>query len=264
MPITRANLSSVRVVVSDRAEVVDDAMRLAHDGYVDAGFLKPRPSGRRFVAPYLNPGTLFLVAYAGDEPISTVALVDDGPFGLPADRAFVEELDEIRESTLSLREASAFVIAPRWRRHRRLLLGYVLGTVVRLYRERGFGHRVVFAVEPRQAALFASIFSGPRMVGPRPLLRAPGTLIITEDVSTTEAFFTDPSAPAPRRMVGEHALSPMPEWLEREEPSGAWHRELLPPLLAESGLEDRIRRQMQLLKTSTAQNSSRPIERVIV
>jgi hypothetical protein len=252
MAIMRASLSGIRVVVSDGAKVADDAMRLAYEGYVEAGFLAPCSTGRHFNAPYLNPGTRFIVTYAGDEAIATIAVVEDGPFGLPADRAFLEELDDLRAEGVSLSEASAFVIAPRWRRQIRLVLGYVLGTVVRLSLARPAGNRVVFTVEPRQADIYRSIFCGSHTIGPRPLLHAPGTLVITEDVAFVRTFLADTNGSAIRAIVAEHALSPDPDWLEYHEPSGGWRQEVLPPLLAESGLENRVRQQMEILRASQA------------
>ncbi|MDH3725066.1 MAG: hypothetical protein OER93_04885 [Thermoleophilia bacterium] len=249
MPITRPALTSVRVVVSDESAVADDAMRLAHDGLVESGFLTATRSGRRFTAPYLNPGTQFLVVYAGDEAIGTAILVDDGPFGLPADRAFSEEIDALRAEVISLSEVSGLAVSHRWRNRSRLVLGYVLGTVVRLNGARGAGHRALFAVHPRQAKLMSQVLMGELMFGPRMLMGAPGTLVVTGDAGRWVEYFTDPDAPRQRRLVAEYALQPDPDWLERHPPSGEWHEDVLPPLLEESGLESRLRDKIAILQS---------------
>lgn len=240
-------LASARVVVSDRAGVADDAMRLTHDVYVGRSFMEPVPSGRRFVAPYLNPGTRFVVVYSGDEPIATATLVPDGPFGLPADRAFVEELDQLRTESDTRCEVSGLSVASVWRRKTRLLLGLLLGTVVRVNGRRATGHRVVFVVEPRQAVVMSSVLMGERSFGPRPLLGAPGTLVVTQDLSHYRTFFGDLAAPSARELVAQYALDPDPAWLVDEPPSGEWRREVLPPLVAESGLRAHLRRQLDLV-----------------
>lgn len=248
MPTAGPTLASARVVVSDRAGVADDAMRLTHDAYVDRGFATPAPSGRRFIAPYLNPGTRFVVAYVGDEPIATATLVPDGPFGVPADRAFIEEIDQVRAASDTLCEVSSLAVAPSWRGYARLVLGLVLGTVVRLNGRSAVGHRVVYVVEPQQASLMAQVLIGERSHGPRPLLGAPGTLVVTQDFSRYRAFYADPAGPSFRKLVGEYALDPDPTWLVDEPPSGDWRRVLLPGLLEETGLVSRLERQLGLVR----------------
>lgn len=250
MPITKPSITSIHVVVSDHSAVADDAMRLAHDGLVDSGFMRPAPSGRRFAAPYLNPGTRFMVSYVDAEPVGAAILVEDGPFGLPSDRAFGEDIDALRASVDTITEVSGLAIAKHWRNRARLLLGYLIGTVVRLNGPRGEGHRVTFAVQPRQAAFMSQILMGELTFGPRNMMGAPGTLIITADVSTWVEYFTDPNAPRPRRLVADYALEPNPDWLECHPPSGQWRREVLPPLLEESGIESKLRSKVEILQSS--------------
>lgn len=244
---TGPHLATARVVVSDRASVADDAMRLAHDAYVDRSFLAPLPSGRRFIAPYLNPGTRFVVVYSAEEPIATATLVPDGPFGLPADRAFVEEIDQVRAESDTLCEVSGLSVASLWRRQTRQVLALLLGTVVRLNGRRTAGHRVVYVMEPRQVEVMSQVLLGERSTGPRPLLGAPGTLVVTMDMSTCRTFFADPAAPPARRLVGRYVLDPDPTWLVDEPPSGEWRRVLLPSLVEESGLRAHLECQLELI-----------------
>lgn len=250
MPITKPPISSIRVVVSDHSAVADDAMRLAHDGLVESGFLSPAHSGRRFTAPYLNPGTRFMVSYVEDEAIGAAILVEDGPFGLPSDRAFGEDIDALRAQVDSITEVSGLSIAQHWRNRARLVLGYLIGTVVRLNGPRGAGHRVAFAVQPRQAAFMSQILMGELTFGPRNLMGAPGTLVVTADVATWVEYFADPEAPRPRRLVADYAFEPNPDWLECHPLSGQWRRDILPPLLEESGLESKLRSKIAIVRSS--------------
>lgn len=245
-------LTMATVVVSDHAAVADDAMRLTHDAYVDRGFAAPRASGRRFIAPYLNPGTRFVVVYSAAEPIATATLVPDGPFGLPAERAFAEEVDEVRAASDTRCEVSGLAVASRWRRHIRLVLGLLLGTVVRVNGRDAPGHRVLFVVEPRQATVMSSVLMGERSVGPRPLLGAPGTLVVTRDLSQYRAFFADPAGPAARGLVAEYALDPDPGWLVDEPATGDWRHDLLPGLLEGSALPERLEHQLDLVRGALA------------
>jgi hypothetical protein len=110
------------------------------------------------------------------------------------------------------------------------------------------GHRVVFVVEPRQAVVMSSVLMGERSFGPRPLLGAPGTLVVTRDLSQQRTFFADPAGPSARKLVAEYALDPNPTWLVDESPSGDWRRVLLSGLLEESGLRSRLERQLDLVR----------------
>lgn len=255
MPTTRPTLASARVVVSDRAGVADDAMRLTHDAYVDRGFLEPVPSGRHLIAPYINPGTRFVVVYSGEEPIATATLVPDGPFGLPADKAFVEELDQVRAVSDTRCEVSGLAVASLWRRQTRLVLGLLLGTVVRVNARSDPGHRVVFVVEPRQATVMSSVLMGERSYGPRPLLGAPGTLVVSQDLSHHRTFFADPAGPSFRGLIAEYALDPDPTWLVDEPLSDEWRRVMLRGLIDESGVHARLQRQLDLVRVPAGMRS---------
>jgi hypothetical protein len=231
--------------------VADDALRLAHDAMVERGFIStPTATGRRFDAAYLNPGTRFVVAYVEDKPIAAATLVEDGPFGLPADRAFVEELDLVRKESDSVVEVSGLVVEPRWRRRMRLVFGYVLGTVVRvLVPAPGVRRRIAFAVEPRQASMMAEVFSGGPVAGPRPMFRAPATLVVTIDAMTalSSGYYTSPKGSRMRQTVAEYGLCLQPPWLVIETPERPWRPALLPELLAQSGLQRRVEEQMAIL-----------------
>ena len=89
-------VDEIDVTASDRVEDIDEALMVVHDGFVEAGYLDPTPSGRRMHPAYLNPGTVFFVARVDGETVGTCALIADGPFGLPSDRAFAEENDLLR------------------------------------------------------------------------------------------------------------------------------------------------------------------------
>lgn len=248
------SIVSVRAVVSNRAEVADDAMRLSHDVYVERGFLAPVASGHRFLAAYLNPGTRFIVLYSADEPIATATVVPDGPFGLPADRSFAEEIDEVRTSTQTRSEVTGLSVAPLWRRRSRTLLGLLLGTIVRVTGRRQPGHRVVYVVEPRQARLMGSMLLGERTVGPRPLYGAPGTMIITCDMSRWRSYYDTASRSATRDVVARYVLDREPGWLVDEPPSDGWHALLSDPVDL-TDLRTRLHRQVDLVRA--AMGSSR-------
>ena len=168
----------IRVTLSDRAEDVDDALRVIHHGFVSAGYMEPRPSGRRMHPSYLNPDTRFAVARVGDHLAGTVAMVNDGPFGLPCERSFAEEVDDLR-ATGPVREVGSLVVDARWRRHTRHIYMHLLATLVRMALEGHPRQIYVLAVTPENARFTSGLFGCETMGEPRPLYGAPAVLLRT-------------------------------------------------------------------------------------
>ena len=93
----RALTSEIDVTIADRVEDVDEALEVVHDGFVEAGYHAP-PLGPADARLLPEPGHLFLVARIDGRRPGRCAVVVDGPFGLPSDRAFAEENDALRPS----------------------------------------------------------------------------------------------------------------------------------------------------------------------
>jgi hypothetical protein len=66
----------------------EQAFRLLHDAYVDAGFMVPCASRMRVTPFHRMPGTALLVATREDRVRGTVTVIPDGAGGLPMDEAF--------------------------------------------------------------------------------------------------------------------------------------------------------------------------------
>jgi hypothetical protein len=247
MAFASLRLHTVQVVVSTDAKTAADAMRLAHDGAVEGGFLSPKPSGMRFSPTFLNPGTEFVVAYADEQPIASLVLTEDGPFGLPSDRSFVEEIDQFRRDGDSLFEAGAWVVTNEWRRHTLALIGLIFGAAMRLNIATSPARRMIAVIEPRRADLFGAIFGYELATEPRPYLLLPGTLMVTRRASEWTDHFLEPGAPAARRIVADRLFDAEPDWLRLSRPGHHWTETILPELLHESGIHERVSAQLRLL-----------------
>jgi hypothetical protein len=248
MAFASLRLHGIRVVMSSDAQTAADAMRLAHDGGVESGFVQPTASGMRFNPAFLNPGTEFVVAYADDQPIASLVLTQDGPFGLPSDRAFVEELDAFRADGDFVFEAGAWVITPEWRRHTMFLGAFLFAPAMRMHIAAGGNRRMCVVVEPNRVNMVSGIFGYDLICGPRPYLGLPGTLLVTRPSREWADHFMDVAASAPRRIVADHVFDPEPEWLQIGRDGEHWTNELLPALLAESGIHERLAAQLELLE----------------
>jgi hypothetical protein len=238
--------TAFHVVLSDRGEDVDQALALIHDAFVEAGYMLPQPSGRRLHPAYLNPGTYFGIAHGDDEPVGAMAMVSDGPFGLPSERAFAEEIDALRASVpAELFEGGSLAVAAAQRRHTRRVFTLLMAAVARTEFDEHPDASVVFTVPPEGMRFYTALYGCQVLSEPRPLYGAPAVLLTT-DCPTLRASFARELTSAQRTM---RVLTDddRPDWLldcRRGRLSGdAW----LFPLLDEQGLTGRLSRQLGLL-----------------
>jgi len=255
MAFASLRLRELMVVVSCDARTAGDAMRLAHDGGVEAGFLSPQKSGMRFNPAFMNPGTNFVVAYAGEEPVAGLVLIEDGPFGLPSDRAFIEEIDRYRCQGDAMFELGAWVIASQWRRYFAIVSSLLFGAVTRMHIASEEPRRMVLVVEPQRAKLTSEIFACELLTEPRPYLSLPGTLLVTRHASEwANHYLNTDEGLVPRRIMAQRVFDPDPDWLQIGREGPKWSDELLVELLAESAVEERLLAQMELLRKGKLAN----------
>lgn len=232
------------VSVSDRWEDVDEGLRVVHDGFVEVGYMEPQPSGRRMIAQYLNPGTVFVVARMGEEPVGVIALIPDGPFGLPSDRSFREEIDALRVSGEPLFEVGSMAVRTSWRRHtRHIVAGLLSATFLAVSESPGF--RAVMSVEPRQENFYSSLLNSERLGDDRPLYGAPAALLLTDGPRIVHAMFSDGSNA--QRMLREMVLTPDSGWREDRRTGEAWPAEQVAELLDEQGCLGSLLGQLRVL-----------------
>jgi hypothetical protein len=242
---TRTETTGISVILSDHVDDVDDALMVVHHGFVAAGYTEPRPSGRRMHPSYLNPGTRFALARIDDEPVGTVAMVNDGPFGLPCERAFAEEVDTLRMRG-AVHEVGSLVVDAQWRRHTRSIFLHMMATMVRVVLEFDDDDSVVLAVAPETARFTGGMFGAEPLTDPRPLFGAPAVLLRTSRRRLLECF----AAPATsgRRELRRMVLDPDPGWLDVRLCGGSLPSDWWEPLLEEEGTAARLRNQWAILR----------------
>ncbi|HTI35744.1 MAG TPA: hypothetical protein VL422_18855 [Miltoncostaea sp.] len=254
-----APTAQIDVVVSDRPDDIDDALRIVHDGFVEAGYMDPVPSGRRMHLSYLNPGTAFFVARIDEEPVGTCALIADGPFGLPSDRAFVEENDAMRAELVGrLHECGSLAVSRRHRRHTRRIMARVVAAMTRVAIAE-FPHAPVpMAVAPENLRFYEALVGAQLVVGERPLYGAPAILMRTggAPIAVHSARGESPI----QRMMNLLITDPDPDWLTDRREAVPPPVEWLAPLLAECAGYDRLRDQQALLAAlSDAGDGAQPV-----
>ena len=236
----------IDVVVSDRVEDIDEALSVIHDGFVEAGYMDPQPSGRRMHPSYLNPGTMFLVARIDGEPVGASVFISDGPFGLPSDRAFAEENGLLRARTEHLlHEAGSLVVLSSHRRSTRRIVMRLFAALTRMALKEFPAAAVPMVVAPENERFYGSLLGARKIGAERPLFGAPAILLLTGGAAAA-AHCSQRATPSQRRMDAL-LTEPGPSWLTdrraHRPPPAAW----LEALLDEQGLTQTLASQIQLL-----------------
>jgi len=252
--------SEIEVTIADAACDIDEALTVIHDGFVEAGYLTPRPSGRRMHPSYLNPGTIFFVARIDGETAATCAIVADGPFGLPSDRAFVEENDAIRaEGAWVLRECGSLAVSGRHRRHTRRIVMRLFAAATRVALAEFPEVPVAIAVTPENERFYGAIAGAVQVAGPRPLYGAPAVLLRTGGVPIARhcAQRTTPTQRSMDALINE----PNPAWMRDRRVGAPLPADWLEVLLEEHGVTETLGAQLRLLAAGSPDALARIVRR---
>lgn len=93
-----------------RGELIE-AFSLAHDRYVQLGYMDPEPCGMRLKLQNILPSTRVFAAYHEGKMVATATLILDSPLGLPSDDIYKFELDSLRAKHRFVAEGSSLVTA---------------------------------------------------------------------------------------------------------------------------------------------------------
>lgn len=131
------------------------AFALLHDAYVGRGITDPSPSGMRFSAHSLMPGTATVVALRGERVIGTISLIEDTPLGIPMESTHPQEVAAVRATGRRFAEVSTLAVA---REHRDRLVAMQLYNAMYRWAARHRGVEVLLlAVHPRIGSFFRHV-----------------------------------------------------------------------------------------------------------
>lgn len=234
------------VTLSDLGEHVGEALSLIHDGFVDAGYMRPVASGRRLHPSYLNPGGFFAMARIGGETVGAMATVADGPFGLPSERAFAEEIDQLRAaSDAPIYEAGSRVVHRDWSHRAGRISMFMIGSIINVGLTEFYDSPMLITVAPEAERSLRLTFNCERIADARPLFGAPAVLLVTTGAMIEECL-SRPLTSA-QRMMATLALDPDPGWIADRRAGAPMDADWLPALLDEQGLTTRLAAQLELL-----------------
>ena len=239
-------VDEIDVTASDRVEDIDEALMVVHDGFVEAGYLDPTPSGRRMHPAYLNPGTVFFVARVDGETVGTCALIADGPFGLPSDRAFAEENDLLRAAYPgTIYEAGSLAVRSEHRRSTRRIVMRLFAAMTRIALVEFPEAPVPLAVTPENRRFYAAMAGTLDVAGPRPLYGAPAVLLQTGATALAAhcAQRTTPTQRAMDALLTERS----PSWFTDRRSRLPLPSDWLGTLLDEQGVTGALAAQIRLL-----------------
>ncbi len=99
------------------AEELVESFKMVHDSYIELRYMLPQPSGLRIRLFDTTPDTATFIAREGDKIIGVTSIViDSQEMGLPSDKAFRQENNELRRAGRKVCEGTNWFIVPEYRR----------------------------------------------------------------------------------------------------------------------------------------------------
>src|SRR5581483_1718568 len=129
------------------------AFRLVYEAYVQAGLMQPNVFQMRVMPHHLLPTTATFVAQRGAQVIGTVSLVGDGRLGLPMERVYGAEIDELRHPSTWLGEVTALASAAMATDLSFHIVIGLMRLMAQFARRHGVEHLLI-AVHPRHARFY--------------------------------------------------------------------------------------------------------------
>ena len=148
-----------QVNVATTQEELEKAYLLLHDCYVGMKLMAPDPSGLRCNFFSFLPYTTTVVAKIGDTVVGTVSLIKDSHVGLPSDKDFKFENDQLRLTGHGLVEVSSLAINPQFRNKSHMVSLYLM-KYLQHYTSHYMGCTTVTCVVHPRARDFYAAFWG--------------------------------------------------------------------------------------------------------
>lgn len=144
------------VKIAEERDEYEQAFKLIHEVYRDMGYLSEvKEHGMLFGIHSLLPETVVFVAKSYLTVISTLSLIlDTGPFGLPMDVIYKEEVDALRRQGRKISELSALATSKRQRWHN---LFMCLNQIMYQYARYARVDDLCIAVNPKHVPFYRDI-----------------------------------------------------------------------------------------------------------
>lgn len=141
--------------IADTREELEACFSILHDAYVDAGFMKPHPSGMRVTLYHALPTTTTLCAKYDGRVVGTISLIRESVIGFPLQAIF--DLTDVRSKEGNIAEVSALAVHPDFRKTGGAIL-FPLMKFMYEYCTTFFDTRhLVIAVNPNRIEMYESL-----------------------------------------------------------------------------------------------------------
>jgi len=145
----------LQLKIADTEEELEASFSLLHDAYVDAGFMKPDPSGMRVTLYHALPTTTTLCAKWDGEVVGTISLIRESAFGFPLQKVF--DLSGVRVKGGNLAEVSALAVHPRFRKTGGGILFPLMKYMYEYATEYFDTRHLLIAVNPNRIEMYESL-----------------------------------------------------------------------------------------------------------
>ncbi|HEX6736189.1 MAG TPA: GNAT family N-acetyltransferase [Azonexus sp.] len=145
----------LQLKIAETQEELEASFSLLHDAYVDAGFMKPDPSGMRVTLYHSLPTTTTLCAKWDGEVVGTISLIRESAFGFPLQKIF--DLSGVRVKGGNLAEVSALAVHPRFRKTGGAILFPLMKFMYEYATEYFDTRHLLIAVNPNRIEMYESL-----------------------------------------------------------------------------------------------------------
>lgn len=155
---------------------IEQSFRLIHQCYVDRGIARHQHNGLLCNLFSASPYTIILLAKKDEQVIATVSLIQDSQLGLPSDKKFKKENDELRKKGVKLLEISAMAVDQQYRNKSigRNINFYLMNYMTRVGEKFLKGEALVAVVNPKIQFFYEGIFDFQQSGGVQSYERANG------------------------------------------------------------------------------------------
>jgi hypothetical protein len=152
-----------------------ESLRLVQRRYELRGYLPGGADHADLTLYHVLPGSRTILIKAAERIVATATYVPDSPLGLPSERVFGPEVDEIRSAGRRLVEISGLAIEESVRAHDRAKLAvWLFQTIEDLARSSGNTDDLVITVNPRHVPYYSGRLGFNQVAGPRPFAAVQG------------------------------------------------------------------------------------------
>ena len=140
--------------IAESQDELEQAYRLVHDSYKEAGYTDMHPSGMRIDSFNALPDTSVFIAKKDKQVIMTMTLVADSPLGLPIDGLYSDEIAPLRARNHRIGQLSAFASLSEYRYANQTLPLFLIKLMGRYARDYMCLDDLVITINPKHSLFY--------------------------------------------------------------------------------------------------------------